>query len=676
LNRFDLWRHFGSLPDVPESAYTGDPDGAISALKHEPVELASLFTLAMLFSRIDSLKDILTADNWDDSADGFLNRGRLRFYRALAENPETPSSEVLGEAANDFKRAADYPSTSCEALAGLVRIHALVDGIPAAVKHLRNLERLSGVSAHQAAAGAWLFLSGIPGTEDIKRLRFLKKARRHLIHSGTDDGIGLIRFLVELRLKSRTKARKKLGVLAVKGVLEARIMLIQDDVNSWKIDSRDAIRDTLMTEIAEYRRLRPSDPRSFIAEGDLLLLEDSESAHMAWRTALVLDDRCTDSWMRLGYLYKKAWEGSAETFQYTWLEAAQDAFLKAVTLSPLSSVCRLALGITERESGKPARAVGTLLGGLALSQDEEEFRRWIAICWNDLAVSPDLSYPARSAAAGRARVEWDWLLGKERRLPTDLLGILRSMALEIIGEPARAEELESRIPGLTTELIKTYPPDDSIDLIELAEDLTLSGFMEEAGALLDYISVGFPDNPGVKAVWGRIRGSVNPAESMKLFFEAASDAGAEEPEYINWILNASEMAATAGRFDDEESILLSGLSHQPENLSLLKRLSEKLLNEGSITGALELYRKTLRLKPENLDLLEDAVWFFRAAGSADLAEASLRQALDDNPDTSRLWNQFGVYFPAFPLQPGDKHEWLIPEIPGSLNQSLHPIRFP
>ncbi len=644
MNRFNLWRYFGSLPDIPESAYTGDPDEAISALRKKPEELALLFKLAMRFSRLDSLKETLTADDWDDSADGLLNRGRLRFYRALAENPETPSPEVLDEAANDFRRAADYPSTSCEALAGLVRIHALVDGIPAAVKHLRNLERLGGLSAHQAAAGALLFLSGIPGTDEVNRRKFLKKARRHLSRSGTGEGISFIRFLVDLHLDSLEKARNQLAALAVKGALEARIMLIQDDIKNWQKNPRDAVRDTLMVEIAEYKRLRPSDPRGFVAEGDLLLSEDSESAHMAWRTALLLDDRCTESWIRLGFLYKKAWEGSTDPFQNTWLEAAQDAFLKAVTLSPLNPSCRLALGITERESGRPARAVGTLLGGLALSRNEEDFRRWIAICWNDLAVSPDLSYPARSAAAGRARVEWDLLLGKGHRLPADLLGILRSMALEIIGEPVKAEELESRIPGLTAELIQNYPREDSIDLVGLAEYFTLAGFLNEAEAVLNFISVEFPDNPGVKAAWGGFRGTLNPAESMRLFIEAASAVEADEPEYINWLLNASDMAASAGRFEDEESILLSGLSHQPENLSLLKRLSEKLLNEDCVTEALELYRKSLRLKPGDLDLLEDAVWFFRAAGSPELAEASLRQALENKSDNPRLWNQFGVHF--------------------------------
>ncbi len=644
MNRFNLWRYFGFLPDIPESAFTGDPDEAISALSKKPEELASLFMLAMRFSRLDSLKETLTADDWDDSADGLLNRGRLRVYRALAENPENPSPEVLDEAANDFRRASDYPSTSLEALAGLVRIQALIDGIPAAVKRLRYLERLRGVSAHQAAAGAWLFLSGIPGTDDVNRRRFLKKSMRHLSRSGNSDGISFIRALVFLHLDSREKARTQFAALAVKGVLEARIMLIQDDIENWQKNPRDAIRDILIAQIAEYKRLRPSDPRGFIAEGDLLLPEDSESAHMSWRTALVLDDRCTDSWMRLGSLYQNAWKGSTDPFQNTWLEAAQDAFLKAVTLSPLNPSCRLALGITERDSGRPARAVSTFLGGLALSLNEEEFRRWIAICWNDLAVSPDLSYPARSAAAGRARVEWDRLLGKEQRFSGDLLGILQSMALEIIGEPERAEELESRIPGLTAELIQKYPLEESINLVGLAGDFTLAGFLNEAEAILNFISVKFPDNPGVKAAWGGFRRTLNPEESMRLFIEAASNVEADEPEYINWILNASDMAASAGRFEDEESILLSGLSHQPENLSLLKRLTEKLLNEGCVTEALELYRKSLRLKPDDLDLLEDAVWFFRSAGSPDLAEASLRLALEYKSDNPRLWNQFGVHF--------------------------------
>ncbi|MCK5248772.1 MAG: hypothetical protein KAJ98_02350, partial [Spirochaetaceae bacterium] len=115
MNRFDLWRFFGFLPEVPEIVYTGDPDQALSALKSESAEIALLCSVAFRFSRLDHLREILSADDWDNSADGFLYRSRLRFFRALSENPESPEIGLLDEAAADFRRAGDYLSTSWEA---------------------------------------------------------------------------------------------------------------------------------------------------------------------------------------------------------------------------------------------------------------------------------------------------------------------------------------------------------------------------------------------------------------------------------------------------------------------------------------------------------------------------------------------------------------------------------
>jgi len=638
LNRFDLWRYFGFLPEAPESAYTGNPDQTISDLNGIAENITTLFSLALRFSRLDTLKGILSADDWEDSAEGLLNRGRLRFFQALAEKPDSPEIDILNEAAVDFRRAADFPGVYLEALAGLVRFHALIDGLPAAIKHLRGLERLGGFFWNPAAAGAWIFLSEHRGLDEKSRRRFLKRARRQLLGKaqlGENNEISLLLIEIDYQLGNLKNAGKRLETLSSRGLMEARLILIQDRILQWQQNDYES-RDRLFSEISEYKKLRPSDPRGFIAEGDLLFPGDPETAHMAWRTALVLDDRSTEAWMRIGNLYR-------ENNLDIWLEAAEDTFLKAVSLNPLNSSYRLALGIVEQVFGRSAQALSTFYGALALVHDDVTIRRRIAMCWNNLALSPDLSFPARSAAAGRARVEWERLLG-DKRQPADLLGLLQSLACELIGEPEKIEELSPIISELTEELIQVNIPEDPEDLINLAEDFFQAGLRKEAGVLLESVSHVFPEYPGLKAAWGLLAGVLNPLESMDLFLAAASAISPEDSRYVYWIFRASDMAASAGCYTDEESILRTGLIHHPENLSLLKRLSEKLADENRTEEALSLYQDSLGKNNKNSDLLEEAVWFFRFVGHSFLAETTLNNAITDNPDNGWLWNQLGVHF--------------------------------
>lgn len=644
MNRYDLWRFFGFLPEAPEEAYTGDPDQAFSALKSESVSIASLCSIAFRFSRLDHLKDILTAEDWDVSADGLLYRARLRFFRALAENPESPEIGLLDEAAADFRRAADHLSTSREALAGLVRIHALVDGTGAALKALRRLEHSGGRLVRPAAAGAYLFLAELPGTEASVHRKYLRRACRHLQRSERSNEIRLIQLIIHSQLGNADKARRGWADMAQKGSPEAQIHLIRDDINRWIQNRHNESRDRLLGELSDYRRVRPSDPRAFMSEGDLLLAEDSESARMAWRSALVLDDRYAEAWQRLGDLYKDAWDRGDDNFRTTWLDAASDAYIKAVTLEPLNPLYRLALGIVEREAGRPARAIGTLLGGLALVTDDPTFRRWLAMSWTDLAYSTELSPSARSAAAGRARNEWGRLLTKGYRHPYDLMGLLRSLALEAAGEPEKMSELEPQLSSLTAELLQVYPRDDSADLIGLAEDLIRANLPDNARILLDRASEYHPGHPGLLAARGALKGGTDPAESMKLYLDAAAAVDSGSPEHIDWILSASDMAVAADRSDEAESIIHSGLVDHPGNPALVKRLAEKLVFEDRISEVSDLYRNALSRSPDDQNLLEDAVWFTRSIGMQDLAESMLRNAVERNSEDGRIWNQLGVHF--------------------------------
>jgi len=636
LNQLDLWRYFGSLPEIPESAYTGDPGRVISSLPESSEQISTLFMLALRFSRLDTLGNRLDAEDWENTAEGILNRGRLRFYRVLAENPDSPESSLLEEADIDFRRAADHPGTQAEALSGRLRIQALTEGVPRVVNGIRYLENLKGGRGHQAAAGLWLFLAGLQESGSPVRMKYLRKALGNLRRSGRGSLIQFTRLQTESLLGRRGRVLRGMEGLYSKGFHEAGLWLIRDGIEKWKNKPERYRKEQLLAAIAEYRDLRPSDPRAFVAEGDLLIHDDSETAHMAWRTALVLDDRCSDAWLRLGFLYLNTRNSGDRDFGDTWLEAAEDAFLKALGSDPLNPACRLALGMVEKESNQPGRAVGTLLGALALNPGDTETRRRLAMCWNDLADSSELSFSAASAAAGRAGILWEMVLDSGEPLPTDILGFLKSMSLEIVGEPEKSEELEPLISGLTAELVRTYSPEDPEELVGLAEDFIRAGLWNHAEYLL---------------------------------IDAAAVKGPREPEYIDWLMDASEMAASAGLFDDEESILLTGLIHHPENLRFLRRLSGKMMNENRREEAVDLYRRALNRSSGNPVLIEESVWFFRTAGFPDLAESTLLQLLEDSPSDGRLWNQLGVHY----METG-WDEVLERTYPDALDSAVHAYR--
>ncbi len=644
MNRYNLWRFFGSLPEPPEEAYTGDPDQALLSLRGRSAPISSLFAIALRFSRLDELKDMLDSDDWDKSGDGQLCRSRLRFYRAMAENPESPEIGLLDDAAADFRRALDHSTSSLEAEAGLARIHALVEGTGAALKHLRRLERKGGRSGRQASSGVYLFIAELPGTRAADRKKFLRRALRCLGRAGKGGGSRLIQLLIKDQLVNVGKTRSDWSTLAGNGSLEARIYLIQSEIDHWKQSVPENIKERLMHDLGTYKKARPSDPRAFVAEGDLLLPDDAESARMAWRSALVLDDRHAKAWQRLGDHYKEAWDLGDDDYRGTWLEAAGDAYLKAVTLEPLNPDYRLTLGIVERESGRPARAIGTLLGGLALTSDDHSIRRWLAVSWTDLSYSPELSQSARSAAAGRAGREWLRLLETGDRHPYDLMGLLRSMAVEAAEEQEKSKELKPDIPALTGELIKIYPRDNAADLIGLANDYIRAGFIESARELLDCVSESQSDNPALLAAGGAILESSDSKESMRMYLAAASKVNSGTPERIRWLASAADMAAVEGKPEDSESIIRSGLKDQPGNPRLLKKLSEILQSDDRADEVSELYRNALQNSPEDRDLLEDAVWFTREVGMSGKAESFLRDALKLDPEDSRLWNQLGVHF--------------------------------
>ncbi|MDT8298293.1 MAG: hypothetical protein RQ801_08345, partial [Spirochaetaceae bacterium] len=371
---------------------------------------------------------------------------------------------------------------------------------------------------------------------------------------------------------------------------------------------------------------------------------DPDTARMAWRSALVMDNRSVQAWLRLGDLYKEVWDRGEEAHRDTWLEAASDSYLKAVSLDPLDPGCRLRLGIVEREAGRPARAAVTLQGAMALVSDDSDIRRWLALSWTDMAYYDDLSSHARTAAAGRAREEWERLIDASGRNLFDVLGLLRSRVLESAGEADSAGEHRPQIDSLLTEIIAGSTEDMSEDLLELTEDFLRQGLYDQASRILDRIEGFIPDHPGYLTSRAVLELDENPEAAVSLFLRAAEVREPCEPAYVDCLLGAADALRRTDRSEEAKGILLKGLNICPANRNMVRALADLHTSEGDFEEALGVYENAASIESGSTGLLEDGIWFSRDIGFPSYGEKWLKGALSRNPDNSHLWNQLGVHY--------------------------------
>jgi tetratricopeptide (TPR) repeat protein len=644
LDLFDLWRFFGPLPDLPEEVHTLGADRVILALKAEYEQSGSssgrfgvLLSAAMRAARGDILESFGEVD-FSNPVEP-LYRGKFRFYRTLAQNPDSPGLPGMEEAAADFRSVPD-------GAAGLVRIAAVTEGAKAAEKLMKRLLRSARYPGE--AAGACLFMACLPGTTGKRQRQFLRRAVRRLARCGTESAV-LLRARLEDGLAHHRRAGRRREKLAARGSLEARCLQLERDIEDLMREppgpgvQLTGLRNQLLQRVAEYRKVRPSDPRAFLMEGRLLYTDDSETARMAWRSALVLDDHFPDAWAALGYLYRDAAIGCSGDLAAGFLESSRDSFHQAFVLNPLDPAVRLSWGIAEREAGQSARAVGILLGALALVPDNLDMRRQLAFCWTDLMYSEELDPAARNNAADRAAAEWERLVSSGTACPQDRLGLLRTLAAASSGDAEKRALNQRRIGKLARETLADYPLEDITDLIDPADDLQSAGFFLESRMLLDRVDEIHPGLPSALSVRAAGLEESDPGLSMKLYMEAAKNSLQDSPDLPELILKASEMADKAGMPETAVELLHTGLMSMGGNVLLLKRLSEKMLSGDGSEQAEAMYRHALAGFPDNLDLVDEAAWFFRDIGKAGEAEAILEKALIRFPGEARLWNQTGVH---------------------------------
>lgn len=647
MNPYDRRRWFGALPELPEDARQRDPDRIFSELKEavsehpgEAGNLSALLVFALTFSRLDSYSDFLSPEERLNNPTAILHRGHLRFYRAMAEHPDSPDSMLCTEAAADFREAAQHSDCAHEALAALARITAIEGGAVRGLASLRRLERFGSSGARRAAVGLRLYMADLPGTGLSASRHHLKKARRHLRQCSISKSDRILLAEINLRLRDSDASVFIWKSLEEEGCHEATYRLLRQKV----IRMKDRLTvPGLLKELRAYKDLCPMDPRAYMLEGELVFDDDPEAGRMAWRGALVLDDRFAPAWGRLGDLYRDAWEQQGDEHGETWLEAASDSYMKAVSLAPLESRYRSVFGQIEREAGRAGRAVSTLTAALALVRDNPSTRRFLALSWTDLAYSPDLAPEARSAAAGRARSEWMRLLERGRRLLFDVIGLCRAVALEYAGTGGLSPGGLAMIDSMIPELERGMNAELAVELIPLAEDFLSAGLVDRVSRLLDCGEKFLESNHSIMALRAAVVPADRPDDAIRLYISAARSAGETSADFPEWMRRAASIASQSDRPDEAVQILRQALEMQPGNRSLLKDLAENLTGRGREDESRKAYRKALDLFPLDTDLLDDAIWHARENEDDDAVREYIDRALDVNPDNGGSWNQLGVH---------------------------------
>ena len=427
-----------------------------------------------------------------------------------------------------------------------------------------------------------------------------------------------------------------LNELIKRGSIEAEMYSLQDSLCECLqeyLDYQDpAVFDSLTSRIESYRERRPMDPRIFIIEANIAAFREPESAPAILRHALTLDERCAETWGTIGLLFmNQASQNESKEPSVQLLKDAHEAYVKAVDYSPYNLHNRLMLGILEKDVGYPDQAVMILAAVVALSPRDTDARRHLALAWLKLAAFEYLAPEARTLAAAHSREEWEKL---PEFIPDDLAGFIRATLIE-------GEDLTD-IPFHVGEALKLLPELAPKNRVKLVNDLINASFLDEAALLLDAIEKHEPDSLHLQAGRAAIMAKSSPQEAVRLYLDIINkDSGeAAESDVIAWTLNAAEIAAQS----EAEAILRGGLSRFPHSKKILSRLFSLFALDNREDEALDLYREAVEKYPDDIQLLQDAVWSSWESHKQEVGESLLEAYCQRHPDNALIWNQLGMHY--------------------------------
>jgi tetratricopeptide (TPR) repeat protein len=133
-------------------------------------------------------------------------------------------------------------------------------------------------------------------------------------------------------------------------------------------------------------------------------------------------------------------------------------------------------------------------------------------------------------------------------------------------------------------------------------------------------------------MYSRLRRYPDAEKSLDKALELSTKP--EEKDYVNFI--AGSVYERQKKYDEAETYFRKVIASDPKNASALNYLGYMLADRGTrLDEALSLVRRAVALEPQNGAYLDSLGWVHFKMGKYDLAEATLRRALEriDNDPT-------------------------------------------
>ena len=240
------------------------------------------------------------------------------------------------------------------------------------------------------------------------------------------------------------------------------------------------------------------------------------------------------------------------------------------------------LGSVYRDQNKTQPAIDTFRKMVALGDDS------VARGYQQIIETyrDDKNWPAATAAA-REAVD---------KVPND-----RSLQLVLAGQEADSGEADAAIARVKA-MLNGKPADDREIYIALGQ------------------------------MYSRLRRYPDAEKSLDKALELSTKP--EEKDYVNFI--AGSVYERQKKYDEAETYFRKVVASDPKNASALNYLGYMLADRGTrLDEALSLIRRAVALEPQNGAYLDSLGWVHYKMGKYDLAEATLRRALDriDNDPT-------------------------------------------
>ncbi|MCA9563279.1 MAG: tetratricopeptide repeat protein, partial [Myxococcales bacterium] len=138
--------------------------------------------------------------------------------------------------------------------------------------------------------------------------------------------------------------------------------------------------------------------------------------------------------------------------------------------------------------------------------------------------------------------------------------------------------------------------------------------------------------------------------------------------YLNW----GQMLRKAGHLAQAIEALNRGLAVEPTSVALNAEVAESYESNGDIPAAEQAYRNALQTAPDNLEVVEEAVWFYQRQDRPADARLLVAQYLQTVPDDAEGWRLQGSlashqddlqpaldsYTRAQELQPGHESDYV------------------